>query len=79
MIVGFGGLIKNGEDSVYGFGKGFGRVGIVEKDTGAGVIEIEGREAKLWNWETRFWMWTTSQLTVADLVVRATDRSPGTH
>ena len=38
------------------------------------MIEIEGREAKLWSWETWFWMWTTNSFTVADLVVRAPDR-----
>ena len=73
MIVGFGRLIENRKDGVYGFGKSFGRVHISEKDIGAGVIEVEGREAKLWSWETWFWMWKISQLTVADLVVRATD------
>ena len=26
MIIGFGGVVENGKDSVYGSGKGFGRV-----------------------------------------------------
>lgn len=73
MIIGFGGLVENGKDAIYGFGKSFGRVCIAEKDIGARVIEIEGRQAKLWSWETWFWMWTTSQIIVADLIVRAPD------
>lgn len=73
MIIGFGGLIENGKDGIYGFRKSFGRVCIAEKDTGAGVIEIERRQAKLWDWETWFWMWTTRQIIVADLIVRGPD------
>lgn len=59
-MIGFGGLIEKGEDDVYGFGKGFGRVRIAEKDIGAGVIEIEGREAKLRSRETWLRMWTSN-------------------
>ena len=75
MIVIFGGLIEDGKDCVHGFGKSFERVCIAEKYIGAGVIEIEGREAKLWIWEIGFWMWATGGFTVADLVVSTPDRS----
>ena len=51
MTISFSGLVEDGKDGVYGFGKSFRRVGIVEKHTGTGVIEIEGREAKLWGWK----------------------------
>ena len=73
-IVVFGGQVENGLDGVYGLGKSFERVRITEKDIGPRVIEIEGREAKLWGWETWFRMWTASRFPVADLAVRASDR-----
>lgn len=65
MIVGFGGLIENGKDGVYGCRKSLGRVYIAEEDIGAGVIKIKGREAKLWSWETGFRMWTITRFIVA--------------
>lgn len=73
MIVGFGGLIENGKDGVYGCRKSLGRVYIAEEDIGAGVIKIKGREAKLWSWETGFRMWTITRFIVADSIVRALD------
>ena len=75
MIIGFGRLIENGEDGVYGFGKCFDRIGIIKKDIGARVIEIEGRKAKLWSWEIWFGMWTTGRSTVARLYVRAPSKA----
>ena len=78
MIVVFGGLVENGLDGVYGFGKSFERVRITKKDIGPRVIEIEGREAKLWGWETWFRMWTASRFPVADLIVRGSDRGSET-
>ncbi len=74
MIVSFGWLIKSGKNGIYGFGESFGRVGISKEDIGAWVVKIEDREAKLWSWETWFGMWTTSQLAIADMAVRAPDR-----
>lgn len=74
VFICFCGLIENGQDGVYGFGKSFERVRGAEKDIGAGVIKIEGREAKLWSWEPWFWMGTTIQFGVADPVVRVLDR-----
>lgn len=75
MIVGFGGLIENGKDGVDCLRKSFGRIRIAEKDIGARVIKVKGREAELWDWKGWFWMWTTSHFPVVDLVVRARDRS----
>ena len=75
MIVGFGWRIESGQDGIYSFGEGFDRVPVAEKDIGTGVNKIEGSEAELGSRETRFRMWTTSRFTVADLVVRAPDRS----
>ena len=76
MIVGSGGLVENGLDGIYGFGKGFERVQITEKDIGPRVIEIEGREAKFWGWETWFGMWTASRFPVADPIIRGPDQAP---
>lgn len=71
VVIGFGGLVENGEDGVHGFRKSFGWVGGSEKDIGAGMIKIEAGEAKLWGWELWLGMWTTTGIPAAGLIGRA--------
>lgn len=73
MILACDRLIENGKDDVYGSGKSSGRIRITEEDIGPRMIEIESREAKLWDWGTWFGMWTTSRFPAGDLVGRDPD------
>ena len=73
MIIGFCGLVENGEDRVYGLGQSFGRIGIIEEYIGPRVIEIEAGEAKLWGWKIRLGMWTTTRFPIGGLVGTAPD------
>lgn len=75
MIVGCDRLIENGKDGVYGSGKNFGRIRITEENIGPRMVEIESREAKLWDWDVWFGMWTTSRFPAGDLVGRDPDKS----
>ena len=74
MIIGFGGLVENGKHRVYGLGKSFGRIRVIEENIGPRVIKIKTRETELRSWETWFGMWTTIQTPVGGLVDRAPDR-----